>query len=74
MEWKIKMKSFPFTDGSDNGNGGHVRPKQSGARDDVTRRVGSQKKKKSGEKFSDPPPPRVFLLGGKVARSSVVWM
>lgn len=25
--------------------------------------------KKSGEKFSDPPAPRVFLLGGKVARS-----
>lgn len=33
-----------------------------------------KKKKKWRKVFRPPPPPRVFLLGGKVARSSVVWM
>ena len=61
----MKITSFPVIDGSDNGNGNHVHPGQSGARDDV-RGVGSQK---SGEKFSDPPTPVCFCWGEKVARS-----
>lgn len=63
--WEMEIKSFPFISGSDNWNGAHVRPEQRGARDDVTRCVGSQKKKVAKSFQTPPPPPVCFCWGEK---------